>query len=55
MTVSEKIKTIGYKTEQSKGRYDLDRQTTKIFEDHEEMLVNMHFSRAKTFNQKKIC
>ena len=31
MTVSEKIKTIDYKIEQNKGRYDLDRQTTKIF------------------------
>ena len=31
MTVSEKIKTIDCTTEQSKSRYDLDRQTTKIF------------------------
>ena len=31
MTVCEKIKTIDYKIEQNKGRYDLDRQTTKIF------------------------
>ena len=31
MTVCEKIETIDYKIEQNKGRYDLDRQTTKIF------------------------
>ena len=30
MTVSEKIKTIDNKIEQSKAQYDLDRQTVKI-------------------------
>ena len=30
MTISEKIKTINNKIEQSKAQYDLDKQTAKI-------------------------
>ena len=55
MSINEKIKVINNKIEQSKGQYDLYRQTAKI-----SALSPGHFSKyefltAKMFYQKKTC
>ena len=43
MGITEKIKTINNRIEQSKALYDLDKEPAKILLYHQEMLVNMNF------------
>ena len=48
MTISEKI-TINHKIQQSKAQYDLHRQTAKISNYPQEMLLIPKFWQAKMF------
>ena len=49
MSITDKIKTIDIKIEQSKAQYNFDGQTAKIRFYHQEMLVNMNFWLVKMF------
>ena len=55
MSINEKIKAINNKIEQSKGRYDLYRQTAKISASSPGHCSKYEFLTAKMFYQKKTC